>query len=317
MPTVTQLEYLLAVSRKGHFGRAAVACGVSQPTLSSQVQKIEETLGFAIFDRSAKPIAPTPRGFAVLEQAQKVVDAYKSFEKVAKGPTGELSGQIRLSAIPTISPYVIPWFLSKFSNRYPDIQLILTEATTRDAVAAMRRREVDAALMATPLGEPGLEERPLFLDEFYVYAAAEEPILAQGEVSLDSLEPDRVWLLSEGHCFREQMVALCDTRLCSGPVTNVQFEAGGFETLRQLLDRGEGYTLIPETFAQTLPAVVRRERVRPFAVPAPAREVSLVHPKDCLELGLVEALLSCIRESIPRLFEKNPDRHRVVSPTPV
>lgn len=298
LPTITQYEYLLALQKEGHFGRAAAVCHVSQPTLSAQIQKLESELGLVVFDRQAKPIAPTEPGRRVLELAREVVAAHERLLSAAAGGLSELGGPFTLGIIPTLAPYVLPWFLGDFARRYPSVDLTLLERPTEVIVREIHANRMDAAVLATPIGEASLEEEVLFYDPFYVYAHPDSPLLADTAADVDDIEPGGLWLLDDGHCFRAQVVNLCGlhTRDILG---TVRFAGGSFETLRGLIDANGGHTLIPETYAMRLPKDVRKRQVRPIRDRIPTREVSLLHHRSSWKTDIREALLRVLRESVP------------------
>ncbi len=298
MPTLVQLEYLLAVQREGHFGRAAEACFVTQPTLSTQLRKAEDELGVAIFDRRSRPIVPTGPGLRVLAHAREVVAAHERLLASAKegqAPSGDFS----LAIIPTLAPYVIPWFLAAFATRHPKLRLSLFEMPTDECIEELGAQRLDAAILATPLDVDSITERPLFYDPFYVYAHPDEAILRRHEVHAEDLDPARLWLLQDGHCVRDQVINFCGVAHQNPPLGNVVFEAGGFETLRNLIDGAGGYTLMTETYVRRLPRVVRTEQVRAFAGTTPVREVSLVHAQAHWRSVVLDALEEAINASVP------------------
>ncbi len=306
MPTISQLKYILAVHRFGHFGRAAEACHVTQPTLSGQIRKAEEELEVTIFTRRTKPVLVTERGAALIEQAQVVVAAHERLMRLARGRFEQLAGSLRLGVIPTLAPYVLPWFVRGFADAHPLVELSIEERTTDEIVDGLKRQVFDVGLVATPLRESRLRERLLFVDPFYVYAAEGDAVLDRAHVSLEDLDPCRMWLLEEGHCMRNQVLALCgavEGRL----LPTVRFQAGSFETLRNLIDAAGGYTIIPETFAGQLPPERRAAQVRAFAGTTPVREVGLVHLRntwksdlfDALEASIAGSLPPCLRRALP------------------
>ena len=304
MPTVTQLEYLLAVHRTGHFGRAAEECGVSQPTLSAQIQKAEAELGLTVFDRNRKPIEPTPNGQLVLQQAQEVVAAHERLLWVSQGQRVEPSGDFVLGIIPTLAPYVLPWFLLEFSKKYPKVNLELFEKPTDALVDEMIHQRMDAAILSTPLDEARLEEVPLFYDPFYLYANKEETILEEAEAEVRDLDGSKMWLLEDGHCVRAQIVTFCSIAGTNLHLKNISFAAGSFETLRNIIDNTEGYSLFPETFVRTLPKSVKQAQVRPFATKVPIREVAVAFPKSSWKTNLIDALNACIADNVPRALRQ-------------
>ena len=276
MPSITQLRYILAVHKTGHFGRAAAELGVAQPTLSSQVQRAESELGVTLFDRQSKPVVLTRHGEKLIELARTVVSAHEKLMAVASGKHARPSGPFALGIIPTLAPYLLPWFLRDLAERYPELELSIFEQPTEQLLLDISANRLDAALLATPLGEASIEERVLFYDPFYLYGHADEALLERDAVEVSDIDSRRLWLLSDGHCFRAQVIDLCGIQQRS-VLGSVHFAGGSFETLRHLVDAAGGYTLIPETFARTLPKGVRRRQVRPFEARVPTREISLIH----------------------------------------
>ncbi len=308
MPTLSQLRYILAVHHHGHFGRAAEACGIAQPTLSAQIQKAEEALGITVFIRQQKPVTSTVKGAALIEQAQRVISAHEQLQQLAQGQFETIAGDFSLGIIPTLAPYVAPWFVKRFAEAYPQVNLTIVERTTTDIINDLEMRHLDAGLVAIPLATANIRERLLFHDPFYLYAASSEPILETDEIDPSSLEPDRLWLLEEGHCVRNQTLALCDLLQGCSHLSSVSFEAASFETLRYLIDASEGYTLVPETCARLLPKDRRRQQIRPFTEPTPTRAVGLVHLKSAWKTDMIDALEKTIKSTIPRPLRQSPDK---------
>ncbi len=313
MPTLTQLRYVLEVVRLGHFGRAAKACHVSQPTLSTQIAKAEEGLGVQLLDRQTKPIRPTPTGAVLIEQAQAVVAAHNKLKEMALGEASHLAGPFSLGIIPTISPYLLPWFLPSFAQQYPSVELSVSELTTEQIVEQLKLQQLDAAILATPLGEDALVTRPLFYDAFFLYAHCDESVLRRKWVSVEKLDVEKLWLLSDGHCFRNQVVNYCNITQRRALFGSVTFVAGTIETLRNLIDSAGGYTLVPDMFVETLPTGVRRDQVRAFHKPVPTREVSMVHHRNSWKRRIANAVWAKIDEQIPDSRRQTP-KNSVILP---
>jgi LysR family hydrogen peroxide-inducible transcriptional activator len=310
MPSISQLEYVVAVHRLGHFGRAAAACHVSQATLSAQVGKLEDELGVIVFDRRSKPIVPSEPGERIVRLAQEVVAAHARLVAAAGG-LHPLTGRVALGIIPTLASTVLPWFLPAFASAYPEVELMVMERTTAEIVSELHAMRLDAGLLVTPLEQPTLEKRVTFYDPFYVYAHVSSKLLVSDEVDIGELALEDLWLLEDGHCFRNQVVHLCGAhrRTVLGAV---RFDAGNFETLRGVIDRVGGCTLFPETFASTLPAEVRRRQVRTFAGTVPTREVSVVGCRQHWKAELLDALAACLRAHAPRYLPREPERAAIV-----
>lgn len=310
MPTLSQLEYIVALHRTGHFGRAAAECHVSQPTLSTLIAKAEEELGTTLFDRRQKPVVATEKGRLLIAKAEEVLAANARLLSAANDLT-EVSGTFTLGVIPTLAPYVLPWFLGPFAARFPKVELTVQERTTESIVEAIRSLRMDAGILATPLGEPNLATRVLFYDPFYVYADASSALLASDEVSLADVDREDLWLLEDGHCFRNQVIHLCGHH-ARKVLRNVRFEAGSFETLRALIDQVGGFTLVPESYARLLPVEVRVGRVRPFSDPQPLREVSLVAHRQHWKTATIDAIGDTLRTLAPRSLPRERGPHEVL-----
>lgn len=303
MPSIAQLEYILAVHQTGHFRRAAARVGVSQPTLSMQIQKVESEFGITLFDRQTRPVKPTTLGRTFIEHAAIVVGAHKKLTQLAAGQFATPAGPFALGIIPTLAPYVLPWFLRRFAADYPAVTLAIQERSTDELLTEIDRNRIDAAILATPLDEPSLVERVLFYDPFYLYAHADDPLLDTEEIEVETLDARKLWLLEDGHCFRAQVINFCGTqeRVHLG---SVQFAGGSLETIRYLIDASEGYTLIPETYARLLPRSIRLRCVRPFEGRTPTREVSLVHHKRSWKHNILDALEASIKATLPRALRR-------------
>ncbi|MGE0171298.1 MAG: hydrogen peroxide-inducible genes activator [Oligoflexales bacterium] len=300
MTTITQLEYIVAVERLRHFGKAAKACHVSQPTLSMQIQKMEEDLGVVIFDRDKKPVLPTEKGAVIIEQSKAVLREYSKLLEIGKTEAGVVRGTFRLGVIPTLAPYLLPLFVQKFSLALPRVDLIIDEMKTEDIIKSLRDDQIDGGLLVTPLHEKGLKERVLFYEPFYVYASTDHQLNSKSKIVESDLDSNDIWLLKDGHCFRDQVINYCSLRREQhSAVTNIKFEGGNFETLRNLIRAGRGYTLFPHLFVSSLSASEKEKHVRGFKQPVPIREVSLVHRRDQWKTDILDALKDTIVQSLP------------------
>lgn len=298
MATLTQLEYLVAVDRMRHFRKAAQACHVSQPTLSMQLHKMEEEYGITFFDRSKQPILATPEGEAVIEQAKVILMEMGKLDYLCKNRTNEPSGEFRLALIPTIAPYLLPLFIGPFAQHHPKVKLSVREMTTDQIIRALEDDIIDAGILATPLRVESLIETPLFYEPFSVYVSEGHPLAKQNHISEDSLDAKDIWLLTEGHCLRNQIVRVCSLRGKPGIFPNVQFESGSLDTVIRLVEQGHGYTLLPYLAAQT----VKKQNqylLKPFNKPVPSREVSLVCRRSQYKRLILQALAEEIRSSLP------------------
>jgi len=298
MATLTQLEYLVAVDRHRHFGKAAKACHVSQPTLSMQLQKLEDEYSMIFFDRSKQPILPTQEGLAVIEQAKAILREVGKLDHICRNKSGEPSGDFRLAVIPTIAPYLLPLFLGAFAERYTAVKLLIEEMTTENIIAALEADRIDAGILATPLQVDALVERPLYYEPFSLYVSEGHALAKLDTVNEDKLDGKDLWLLSEGHCLRNQVVRICSLRGKTGIFPNVRFESGSLETVMHLVEQGHGYTLIPLLATRSL-SKARREWLKPFSKPVPSREVSLVYRRTQYKQPILEALAAQVQASLP------------------
>ena len=300
-----QLEYIIAVDNLRHFALAAQHCCVTQPTLSMMIQKLEQELGVQIFDRSRQPIVPTPAGVEVIEQGRQILREVEKLKDLVSTQKMEISGTIRIDMIPTLAPYLVPFFLSSFLLKYPDAQLSIAEHTTAVLVERLRRNETDLALLATPLNHPDLVEIPLFYEEFLLYGSEEN---AKQYILPEDIDPNGLWLLEEGHCLRSQILRLCE--LHKKAHGQLSFQAGSLETLRQLVRHHQGVTILPELAAICLPLEEQKFLVR-FQKPAPVREISLVTHKSYARKGIIEALKIEILSHLPKSLTEKGEMRKI------
>jgi LysR family hydrogen peroxide-inducible transcriptional activator len=298
MATLTQLEYLVAVDRFRHFGKAAKACHVSQPTLSMQLQKLEDEYGITFFDRSKQPILPTQEGEAIIQQAKAILREMGKLDYLAKTRKDEPSGEFRLALIPTIAPYLLPLFIGDFAKRFPRVTLSIEEKTTEDIMSALEEDRIDAGVLATPLHIESLVERPLYYEPFLLFVNENHPLLKLETVNEEKLDAKDIWLLAEGHCLRNQVVRVCSLRGKPGVFPNVVFESGSLSTVIQLVEQGHGYTLLPYLATHSLQRASKR-LVKPFSSPVPSREVSLVYRRTQYKQPILDALFGEIQQCLP------------------
>lgn len=296
--TITQLEYILAVEKFRHFGKAAKACNVTQPTLSMQLQKAEEELGVVVFDRSKNPIMTTDEGAKIITQARLVIREYRKIFSIIDASKDEVRGDFKLGVIPTLAPYVIPLFAGDFVNKYPNVNLIIEEFKTEEIIELLNVDDLDAGLLVTPLVGETFIERVLFHEPFSVFASTDHPLLKKQKIKDKDLDTSDVWLLNEGHCFRQQVLNLCKLSKDTGIHDNLKFESGNLETLKNMVLHSNGYTLLPELAVLNL-STEDKTHVRQFVNPMPTREVSLVHNRIFLKERIITALEESIIEHLP------------------
>lgn len=292
--TITQLHYVLAVAEYKNFTLAAEKCFVTQPTLSMQIQKIEEELGIQIFDRSKKPIQLTDIGLKIVSQAKNIVNEANRIKDIVDQQKGFVGGEFRLGIIPTVMPTLLPMFLNNFIKKHPKVNLIIEELNTDEIIHKLKNGHLDAAIAATPLEEISLKEIVLYYEPFVAYIPDGHVNSKLKEIEVSDLNLQEILLLQDGHCFRDGILNLCkNVNGLNDTVNTFQIESGSFETLIKLADEGLGTTLLP--YLHTLDLNEKNKtKLRPFKDPKPAREVSLIFPKSELKLQIIEALRDSI-----------------------
>lgn len=297
--TFSQLKYVVAVDRHRHFTKAADECGVTQPTLSMQIRKLERELGVEIFQRNRIRVRPTDIGRELVDQARTVLREVERLRKLAGEADGEVAGELRLGVIPTVGPFVLPRCLPALVHRYPGLSVVVAELKTSELLEELRADRLDAALLATPSDSSDLLQRRLFEEPFVAYLSSGHRLARRARIRREDLRLDDLWLLQEGHCFRDQVLDLC-SRLApsSGPSRPLSFESGNLDTLKRLVDESGGMTLLPRLAVDELTEEERR-RVRRFEDPAPSRTVCFVHGRTYLKRAAREALVEELVRSIP------------------
>jgi LysR family hydrogen peroxide-inducible transcriptional activator len=311
--TLQQLMYVVAVAKHRNFSVAAEKCFVTQPTLSMQIQKLEDELGMEIFDRRHTPIEVTSQGRAVVQQAQAVLAEADRLKALAKEEIDHVAQEIRIGVIPTLGSSLIPRLVSGMKLEFPETRLIIEERQTKDVITSLKAGELDLGLVVTPLDDDTLMSQALFLEAFYLYINDQHPLAQKKSVDRQQLQLRELWLLSEGHCFREQAMSLCSDRKRVQDDQRPLFESGSLETLRKMVDQTGGYTLMPELTIEDLPAPSRKN-IRPIAAPAPAREVSLVHHQTYRRRATIDAVAQAILSGLPAHLTEGRKRKKVNVP---
>lgn len=292
---IQQLDYIIAVDRFRHFAKAAEACGVTQPTLSMMVQKLEEELGVDLFDRKKSPVEPTPIGRKLIIQAKVIKFNLKQFKEIADSVRDAVDGELNIGIIPTLAPYIIPKFFGETRKRVPNLKIKISETRTSEIIDQLNSAQIEVAIVSTPLNEPGILELPLFYERFIAYISPLEKKMYKKETIVASeLDPAGMWLLQEGHCFRSQMLNICHKNENSMQI----YEAGSIETLIRIVDNNGGYTLIPELHLNSL-TPQQREHIRFFTGDEPRREISFVFREDFVKERLINELVEAIKTMIP------------------
>lgn len=289
--TITQLKYVLAVAEYQNFTIASEHCFVTQPTLSMQIQKLEDELDTKIFNRNKKPIQLTEIGKKIIDQAKIIVDESNRINDIVDQQKGFIGGDFRLGIIPTIMPTLLPLFLRTFIRKYPKVNLKIEELTTEEIIRKLEDGHVDVAIVATPLENDIIKERVLYYEPFVGFVPAEHRLFENSTLDIENLDIKDILLLEDGHCFKESIINLCG--MIKNENIDFQLQSGSFNTLIKLSKEGLGMTLLP--YLQTLD-LNEPDKIflREFKEPVPAREVSIIYHKSQLKIQLIEALKKTI-----------------------
>ena len=308
--TITQLEYIIAVDTHKGFGEAAKNCFVTQPTLSMQIKKLEEELDIVIFDRSKKPVLTTDIGKKIIQQAKISLRELKRVQEIINNERGEFSGTLRIGIIPTISPYLIPRFAPNFVRKYPKVQIKVEELLSEDIIQKLQNDQLDVGIMVHRENLRGLLKMPLYYEQFLLYFSSNHSLLQNDAVQLSELNPSEIWLLKEGHCFRDQIKNFCGETFFSNHNHALEFESGSIETLRKIVANEFGYTLLPELAVEEL-STAEQTKIRALKNLMPTREVSLVIHRSFLKEQLINALKAEVVNAVPKKMLKS-DRGKII-----
>ena len=292
--TITQLKYVLAVAEHQNFTKAAAHVFVTQPTLSMQIQKLEEELSILIFDRSKKPIELTEVGEKIVNQARNIVNESERMQDVVDQEKGFIGGDFRLGIIPTVMPTLLPMFLKSFIKKYPKVHLKIEELTTADIIIKLNAGHLDAAIAATPLVQEKIKERVLYFEPFVGYVPLNHRLNSKKYLDRSDLDINDILLLEDGHCFRDGVINICKSLKHNAAIESFQVESGSFETLIKLSNEGFGMTLLPYLNTLDIPKEEQKKYLRYFNKPSPAREVSLLYRKSELKMQIIDSLYDII-----------------------
>ena len=296
--TPVQLEYIVAVDNYRSFVTAAEKCFVTQPTLSMQIQKLEEELQVKIFDRSRLPVAPTRVGTLILDQARVILQENNRIHEIITTFKDEVKGTLRIGIIPTLAPYLLPPLVARFSEHFPAVRLEVWEYPTEMIATQLKRELLDGGLLATPLEDKQLQEEPLIYERFVVYTSPDQEMFRKKVLSPEDLPQADIWLLNEGHCMRNQVLNICSRRNNTRALRNLEYNTGSVETLKRLVELNGGWTVLPELSVRDL-SEKQLDWVRYFRAPEPVREISLVTHRHFVQHGMMDALKREIIQLIP------------------
>lgn len=300
--TLQQLEYILAVDRHRHFGKAADACNVTQPTLSAMIGKLEEELNAKLFDRNQQPVCPTPIGEKVISQAREVLQQAGAIQDIVKEEKQSLTGVFRIGILPTIAPYLLPRFFPQLMKKYPALDIRMREMKTYEIKEALTQGDIDAGILASIEGLEEYSQTSLFYEKYMGYVAREDAISQKEVVRTSDIAGSKdLWLLDEGHCFRDQMVRFCQMK--SAQSSQLAYNLGSMETFMRMVESGKGITFIPELAVMQL-SDPQKELVRPFAIPVPTRQLVMITNKHFIRHTLLDVIIKEIQASVPKSMLK-------------
>ncbi len=304
--TIVQLEYLLAIYRYKSFSKAAEKSFVTQPTLSMQIQNLESELEVILLDRSKKPIQPTDIGLKIIRQAEKIIFEMDRLKEIQKDALGDISGELRMGIIPTISPYLLPLFITNFTKSHPTVHLRTEEMITGKIIEALKNDELDIGIVATPLNEKGIIEIPVYNEAMLLYASPESKLYSKKKVDVNELDLDDLWLLNQGHCFRSQILQVCKAYADKKAMSSFTFESGSIDTLIKMVDVHGGMTLVPELILSYLHKD-QLKNIRWFKKPVPARQISIITRRVHLKSKQIDVLQAEIVKGVRKHLSQNKD----------
>lgn len=311
---IQQLEYLIAVDKYKHFGKAAQACFITQPTLSAMIQKFEDELDVKVFDRTTHPIRTTDVGVQIIEEAKRVIDAVNELKNKASLLNNVLAGKLNLGIIPTVSSFILPSEIFDFLQENPKIELNVKEMTTESIIKSLKSGELDAGIIATPYDAASeFYQQFLFNEELMIYSS--QDIKKDSFVVPEEIDSNKVWLLEEGNCLRTQFENICALKENSLKPKNLDFLASNINTLIQMVDKVGGITILPELAIPQL-SDIQKNKISRFRKPFPTREISLIYYKPTYKQKILDEMTVSIQNSLHSKlsYNKNPEDFVSVKP---
>jgi len=305
--TITQLEYLIAVSTHGSFSDAASSCLVTQPTLSMQIQKLESELNVTIFRRDKFPIQPTEIGLKIIEQAKQIIKEKEKLSVIIQTEKGEFIGTFKVAIIPTISSYLLPMFLSNFTKKYPNLELIIDEVTTSEVISGLNKGIFDIGIIALRSYIENVISESLYYEPFVAFVPSDHKLMKKSKINQEDLNVNDFLLLKEGHCLRDQALSICKTSENKWVEKNnkVVFESGNLETLIKLVEQKFGMTLLPFLAANYIREKKKMSQIKKFSDPVPKREIGFIYSKTFIKMHFLDAIREEILKVIPEEIKQN------------
>lgn len=297
------LKYIIAVAETRHFGKAAQKCFVSQPTLSGQIKKLEDELGVAIFERTNRSVEVTPFGDNVIAHARQIMEQADAIEQLARAHQDPLAGPLRIGAIPTLSPYLMPLILAPLKKQYPQMKLVLSEELTDTLLQRLRKHEIDAALLATPVLDTDLESLPLFDEPFWVAYPSHHPFYTKQSITRRDLDNENLLLLSEGHCLASQAMEVCHMKERQNQGEMSDLRASSLETLIQLVKADFGITLVPALAMGGTWTSGSGVVAQPLKIADASRRISLVYRQSYPRRSALKAFADTLLDNLPNTVQ--------------
>lgn len=294
--TLQQFEYIIAVDKLRSFTKAADYCRVTQPTLSAMIQKLEDELEVKIFDRTQQPIAPTAVGAIIIKQAHEVLAQTGHIKELIAEERNSFSGVFRLGILPTIAPYLLPRFVAQLTRKYPQLDIRMSEMKTSQIKEALMSGDIDAGILADINGLEEYHLTSLFYEQYFAYVSRESSLSGKNVIRTSELAAEQLWLLDEGHCFRDQMVRFCQIK--SAQASQIAYNLGSMETFMRMVESGKGVTFIPELAVMQL-SDKQKELAHEFAIPKPTRHIVMLTNKNYIRRQLIDAVANEVRSSVP------------------
>jgi LysR family transcriptional regulator, hydrogen peroxide-inducible genes activator len=304
--SLIQVQYLIALDEHRNFIKAADACFVTQPTLSMQMKKLEDELGVIIFDRSKQPITPTPIGVKIIRQAKTIYRETRQIENILHEFKGDISGSLKIGILPTIANALIPKLIHEVSMNHPDLKLTIKEGLTYEIIDALENDQLDIGIVSTPIQNNGLIVRELYLEKFRIYAHKNHPSFHKKAWEATDLLEDKLWLLSEGNCFRVQTINLCSLPEEKLNHLALTYESGSLQTLKKIVDFEGGATIIPEWEASELDDV-SLDHLRAFKTDDAGRAVGIIYTKFYAKEQIINSVEEMIKRCLPNHVAENKD----------
>ena len=298
MITLTQLEYIVAIDEYRHFATAAEKCFVTQPTLSMQIKKLEDELGVIIFDRSRQPVVPTDIGAKLIGQARMALSSTERIKEIIKEDRQEVEGTLKIGIIPTLAPYLLPVFIGHYIRKYPAVKVEVEELVSEEIIRRLKRDLIDVGIFVTPYRDEKIVECPVFYEEMLIYARPGHELLQKKEISHQDITNSDIWMLGDGHCFRNQVLNLCEMSGVQHKNLPFGFESNSLETLMRIIDVEGGFTLIPE-LAVSYMSEEKKKQVRALSDIKPLREVSVIYSRHYTKQRLITLLCEEIKSVVP------------------